>query len=247
MRISSVSRRWSVRLATIAGIVALGLAAVPASAQTFNPFPDFNLSGNPNGVWQYGRTPTLGGTFTLLGDTSTSGSIIGWQFNGGSLQLPGIFKNTSGSVVNAGTVTYPATNFLNLHPGSDGTLAVLRFVAPVAGTYNLTGRFQALDSTTTNVNILNNNLGIFSSTVTNGTVNPNPATAPGVNFNLNTTVAAGGFLDFAVGFGANNTFFNDSTGLSLTITPVSAVAPEPASLALLLGGMGTLCLRRRRR
>jgi hypothetical protein len=51
------------------------------------------------------------------------------------------------------------------------------------------------------------------------------------------TMAAGSYLDFGVGYGSNQTYLYDSTGLSAVITPV----PEPATLALASLATGLFC------
>jgi len=58
------------------------------------------------------------------------------------------------------------------------------------------------------------------------------------------SLAAGDTIDFAVGYGANGDYFFDSTGINATVGAV----PEPATAALLLGGvLAVLQAARRRR
>jgi hypothetical protein len=47
------------------------------------------------------------------------------------------------------------------------------------------------------------------------------------------TVALGGIVDFAVGYGTDGSYYNDTTGLSATITTV----PVPSTLLLLGSGL----------
>ena len=55
-----------------------------------------------------------------------------------------------------------------------------------------------------------------------------------VPFSGSVTLAAGGTVDFLVGYGLNGNFYGDSTGLSATITTV----PEPSTW--FGGAMGVL-------
>jgi hypothetical protein len=57
---------------------------------------------------------------------------------------------------------------------------------------------------------------------------------------------AGEALDFAVGYGIVPNYNNDSTGLDVSIDAVVAT-PEPASVALVLSGLGVIGAISRRR
>jgi len=126
------------------------------------------------------------------------------------------------------------TDELQLHPGIDGEDAVVRWTAPSSGAFFITGKFEGLDSTTTDVHILLN-----GGTLLSGSIRSNGAAVP---FTLTTGVNAGDHLDFVVGFCPNDYFF-DSTGLAATIAPV----PEPNSFALVIVGLFVFVILRRRR
>src|SRR5437588_9721264 len=111
---------------------------------------------------------------------------------------------------NAPTVVQPS-DVLNLHPGPSGERGVVKWTAPAAGTYTVSGRFQGIDTggTTSDVSITKNGATLFS-----GQVNGYGASVP---FSLSVTVSAGDAIEFTVGVGSNGTYNNDSTGLAATI------------------------------
>ena len=120
-------------------ILALGLiAGVSAFAATYNAYNEFGGT-NPTGVWSYGTAnPANPGVFTPFSPGSFNGSCASglacWiGSNSVSLSKPN-------STFAIGTVLFQL-NFLTLHPGSDGTVAVLRFTAPTADAYTFNASF----------------------------------------------------------------------------------------------------------
>ncbi len=73
--------------------------------------------------------------------------------------------------------------------------------------------------------------GTDGSSIFDGTVTGYGSGA-GPSFSTTAALGTGGYLDFAVGYGANQTFWDDSTGLSAQITMV----PEPSIIMLALMG-----------
>ncbi|MEG4167427.1 hypothetical protein QUB69_08385 [Microcoleus sp. AT13-A6] len=114
-------------------------------------------------------------------------------------------------------------------------LSIVRWIAPEAATYSLATMFTGLDHvgpTTTDVHVLHNNIVLFSNLI-NGF-----GASSTKSFATAGTVQAGDTIDFAVGYGSNQTYLFDSTGLDATIstTPpaVSESVPEPSTV---LGGL----------
>lgn len=180
-----------------------------------NAVADFSATQN-NGAWKYGSKTISGTTFNAFASNANlfGGGLDSWS---PGYCCPMITRNATGT-----TYTYPGapsvvqpSDVLNLHPGPTGDKAVVRWTAPAAGTYTIAGRFQGIDTagTTTDVTILHNTTSIFSNNV-NGYGNQ-------VTFSVTRTVAAGDTIDFQVGYGSNNSYGSDSTGLSATITPQS--------------------------
>lgn len=180
-----------------------------------NAVSDFSATQN-NGAWKYGSKTISGTTFNAFASNANlfGGGLDSWS---PGYCCPMITRNATGT-----TFTYPGApsvvqpaDVLNLHPGPTGDKAVVRWTAPAAGTYTIAGRFQGIDTagTTTDVTILHNTTAVFASNV-NGYGNQ-------ATFSVTRTVAAGDTIDFQVGYGSNNTYSSDSTGLSATITPQS--------------------------
>ncbi len=180
-----------------------------------NAVTDFSATQN-NGAWKYGSKTVSGTTFNAFPSNANlfGGGLDSWS---PGYCCPMITRNATGT-----TYTYPGapsvvqpSDVLNLHPGPSGEKSVVRWTASAAGTYTIAGRFQGIDTagTTSDVTILHNATSIFSSNVSGY---GNQAT-----FSVTRTVAAGDTIDFQVGYGSNNTYYSDSTGLAATITPQS--------------------------
>ena len=197
----------------------MSMLAPPTPPGSYNAVADFSPSQNPTGAWSYGYKTLTGSAFTAF---SSHGNPYGAGADSWTpgISCPFVTRNNTGATYtypNAPSVTQPA-DMLNLHPGLNGERGVVRWTAPAAGTFLIEGRFQGLDSvgqTTTDVAILHNSTTIFA-----GIINAygNQAT-----FSVTRTVDAGDTIDFQVGFGSNNSYNYDSTGLAAIITSASRV------------------------
>jgi hypothetical protein len=129
-----------------------------------------------------------------------------------------------------------------MHPGSAGQYSDVRWTAAASETVNINGLFEGIDPnpTTTDVHVLLDDTPIFNGNISSFNA-PLPFNIPGVS------VLAGDTIDFVVGFGANQSFLFDSTGFDATIATSTNVTPEPASVLLLISGIGILGLVRRSR
>ena len=210
------------RALTAISLAAL-LASASAQAEGYDATADFQLLSNPGSVWSYGYSPSAGAGYamTLFDAASASGWFMS---NYGSLGTPAAFMNF-GAPANG-----VATGQLALHagPAAFGDLAILRFTAPTAGDYVVTGQFFAGDvGNDSGLIILNGDadhpLQSFSDTTDASIFAP-----------LTLSLAAGAHLDFVVG--NNGNFLNGSTPLSVQINAV----PEPSNYLLLLSGLGVM-------
>jgi hypothetical protein len=203
---------------------AAGFATIPIAC--WDAASEFNDSANPDaanpsGVWSYGWKKSITDRFYLASTTfSDPPSRFGWCSASG---YPLIYHSTrSVRVVMSGPNIYTAPpHVLAMHPGINGEYAVLRFTIPVDGSYEVSGQFHALDhndtGTTTDVWILRNNdkAGAFSGKV-NYYGGPNWISFTSKQFEFK----KGETLDFQVGYGDDNTYFYDSTGLVAIIEKI---------------------------
>jgi hypothetical protein len=209
------------------------IAALAIPAEAWDAAGDFSSVTNPNGVWSYGWSLTLGSPFILYTSNTTSFSgtgLSGWL---APATFPLILKNeTTQVIVGNGTTTYQPGQLAE-HPGI-GSYSVVRWTAPYAGVFTLAATFSGLSvvGDSVDVHILNSGVSIFNSTVIGS---PNPTSYSGSQ-----TLALGDTIDFVVGWGPNFSIIEDTTGLSATIIP------EPASVSLVIAAIGCLmCFRKR--
>ncbi|WP_395090043.1 PEP-CTERM sorting domain-containing protein [Armatimonas sp.] len=204
-----------------------------AQAQTYDAAADFNpgtYASNPNGVWRYGYTTTLGGSF--IQHTESGYDPLGVQFwrTNMSSGAPNFEKNISGTTV----FGWWQPGQISLHGGPSGQFSVLRFTAPSTGNYDISTTYFNGNVGDTDIYLLRNGATIASDLSTNG--------GGVLSFN-SLLLNANDTIDVALGNGGDG-FTSDGTPLSHTIT-VSTAAPEPGTLVLLsLGTFGAVVLRR---
>ena len=235
----------------IASILSLTAFSTPTQAFTFNAANDFSTTDNPNNPWQYGWSWTLGGNFNLsTNSTHLTPTLDLWIDQETHPHLSvyhgAIFHNSTEEVNNSHSTITLQPNQLALHPGYRGEYSILRWTAPETKTYSLSSVFSGLDHvgpTTTDVHVLHNGTLLFSDLVNGFGVTSSKS------FSATQTIEAGDTIDFAVGYGTNQNYWFDSTGIDATISAnESEKVPEPSilsSLALLsLLGLGTTISRK---
>lgn len=171
---------------------------------------NFSATRNPNGAWSAGWTPSLGGGLTLFPTTASlaDGVLTAWIDQSINLYNTPILGRNRSSTTFQGI----APGQLLLHPGCHaGEVAVLRWAAPVAGSYAITGQFFAGDIGDMSAYVLENSNAatpLFSAVSTDDSP----------TFDLNVQLAAGGYIDFAVANGPAGCL-NGSTPLEISIGP----------------------------
>src|SRR5712692_6647145 len=177
----------------------------PVSNLQFSAAGSFSNTSNPNGVWSYGFTTTLGGGFTLYtisGTTFLSGEV-GW-FG----PIPGAPNAPGYPLVVATPVGTP--ELLDMGPGPGGEYTVVRWTAASKGVWGVVGRFQGLGRTSSDVHVLSNGTSLFDAALFG---------SDSAQFALTMRTQPGDTIDFAVGFGPDRNFDFDSTGLEAVIAP----------------------------
>jgi hypothetical protein len=230
-------------------LIAAASYSQPSRATTYDAAAAFEAgwlsSSNPNGVWSYGYSSTLGGPVTLY-NTQIPGADSPnqqmWISNNPGVNCcvasPSVGFN-NGPAFDDGNVAQ-AANQIDMVSSVFGQpnqnlITDLIFTAPISGNYSLTSSFIGDQrGMGVGVDVLKNSTVLFSSTVT--------AFQQVVPFDTNLTLAAGDTVEFAVTDGGGS----QNTGLdaSLTLTPLPAALPM---FATGLGALGLLGWRRKRK
>jgi hypothetical protein len=212
----------------------------PASGATYDAARDFSIAGNPNSVWSYGYSATLGGPFVL--DTLSATSLFGnsnfdaWlptNAETSSPDHPFAARNTAATTEQGAGLQLPPGG-LGLHPGPDASneYSTVRWTAPQSGLYDVAAAFTDRDNSpplsatpgaTVDVHILLNGISLYDAIIDRDGWGLGPS-----GYGSLLLLTAGDRIDFQVGRGNNDTFIADSTGLVATITTV----PEPSTWIL---------------
>ena len=176
---------------------------VKTASMVYSAAHDFSTRLNPNAVWSYGFTTTVGGPFTL---NSISGSTYYSGEAGWFGPIPGATAPGFPLVVGGANVI---STVLDMGPGPS-SYAVVRWTAPSRGRWDVVGEFFGTGLTTGDVHVLRDGAPVFNSAVNGSQV---------AQFSLSIDVVAGDTIDFAVGPGPYGDNLNDPTGFNVTITP----------------------------
>ena len=208
---------------------------------------DFSFVSNPNGPWSYGYETVLGGSFTAYGAQSTINGMQTWSII--PFDLPSVNFNPTASDITFASTTLLAGQ-VNLHPGANNEVSVIRFTAPVAGTYSLSGDFNmrsfgGTNSTDVHV-ILGNNIAaqLFGNGVTVSGFGDDSA------FSTTLVLNASDFVDFAVGPNGTvpfQSYLGDTTQLNARFELNPNTVPEPNTFFLAAMGIGFLVLRQQKK
>lgn len=169
---------------------------------------DFSLQLDPSNVWAYGYSTAQNPEFHRSSLRNDDGKILYWNE---TVNGPFVFRPRNRQSQNYfGLPSDPPADVLNLDPSIDGRNSVVQWTAPVAGTYRINGRFEAIDHSTTDVSILLNSS--VNSPLITGSINGLRSQVP---FSITRTLSAGDRIQFTVNPRGN--VFADGTGLSATV------------------------------
>jgi hypothetical protein len=201
---------------------------------TYNAALDFSATDNPNGVWSYGWSPTLGADFVPDAATRNVAGVDGWLGEQAGDGNPSVSHNGTADAVTEGAVTWQPGQ-LAFHPGPNGEYSVVRWTAPRAGALSLGAAFSGLDSagpTSTDVHVLHNGATLFDGEVLD--------LGAGPSFTATQSVLAGETIDFAVGYGSDGTFSCDTTGLDATVSYTNTLSVGGLSSPITAGEIQTV-------
>src|ERR1700733_6635057 len=209
------------------------LSLLARAPTTFDLSADFSFRNNPNKVWQYGysatnslapdqfRVDTESDRVDMQCDST--GSIGFWHPAANNGPGPGYYPYVAynatkqsqvgckGWAVRAGEVAMEASN--------TGQYSLVRFVAPVAGTYKVSAQFEGIHYglSTTDVHVLHDGASLFDADIDGYGGDPAfhkvEGASPTAEYSGEVAMKAKETLTFAVGYGKNKTHYGDTTGL----------------------------------
>jgi hypothetical protein len=220
----------------LAVAIVVGLFALLASSPTtFDLSADFSLHDNPNKVWEYGysETNSLAPDQFRVDQHADATTPIGfWHPAENKGPGPGYYPyvafnaskkteygSSNGWAARAGEIAMEAS--------SSGQYSIVRFTAPVNGTYKISAQFAGIHFglSTTDVHVLHNGSALFDSDIDGYGGDPafhklegSHATA---DYSGQVEMKAGDTITFAVGYGKNKTNFGDTTGLFAQVNLVT--------------------------
>lgn len=214
-------------------IVVLALATQYLDGQTFDLSKDFSATNNPAGNWSYGfRVP--GNEFQRHTNNFEAITLNVW--NHPSSAYSDIAHNATTSIVHpSSTNILWMPNETSMHSARNGVLTIIRFTAPLAGTYYLAARFQGIDHETlpTGIFVLVNNQVIYAD------VTVKYAYRIPHNCTRTLSLQQGDAVDFAVDQGPDGMIDDSTIAIEATLTaiPPSGTLPVPAVTLMTGGGL----------
>jgi hypothetical protein len=218
---------------SLAAIIVLIFAQLGQASTTFDLSADFTFRDKSNKVWQYGYSATNSlAPDQFRVDTQServdmqcdpTGSIGFWHPSANQGPGPGYYPyvayNTTkqsqvgckGWALRAGEVAMEASN--------SGQYGLVRFVAPVTGTYKISAKFAGIHYglSTTDVHVLHNGTPLFDADIDGYGGDPAFHKVQGANptasYSGQIQLKANDTVTFAVGYGKNKTNSGDTTGL----------------------------------
>ena len=207
--------------------IVMGLCLLAPAQTTFDLSGDFSLQNNPNKVWQYGYSATnsLAPDQFRFDKYSDGASPIGfWHPAASSGPGPGYYPYIAYNTTKQSQV-WPSPNGwvvrgreVAMEASNSGQYSLVRFVAPVAGTYKISAQFAGVHVwSTTDVHVLHNGASLFDADIDGYGGDPAfrkvQGASPTAAYSGQIEMKANDTVTFAVGYGKNKTNSGDTTGL----------------------------------
>jgi len=183
---------------------------------------------NPSGNWQIGYSlhDNLSMSDFRLSTFADTSHVIGlWHpETGASGYYPYVGQNRTANVQVDPTNSWAAKPGEIVMEGSNtGQYGIVRFVVPSTGHYKLKIVFEGVHVrlSSTDVHVLLNDQHLFDDTIEgyggDSSLSVQKGTHPVTSWASSIRLNKGDILTFAIGYGNNKTFYNDTTGLLLSI------------------------------
>jgi hypothetical protein len=213
-------------------ILSMCLISQSTLAVEWNAANDFSATSNPAGAWSYGWFTNPGANFNLYTLRQSwviclPNQVDRWYkptIDPEDLN-PALAHNAAGTVLNCTNGSaFLQPNDLVFHPGANNEHSVLRWTAPSTGVYSICATFRGrdVDGATTDVHVFHNAIALFNCEVS-GTGIPTQFVSSVLQ------VAVGDTIDFTVGYGSNNDYFNDTTAVDARIAAGGATTCIPCA------------------
>ena len=205
--------------------------------QTYDLSADFSFANSSGSVWQYGYSATNSLApdqfrADTVADTGNAGTGF-WHpttsVNTGvtSGYYPYVAKNTASTAHTDPTGNWAVrAGEIAMEGSGSGQYSLIRFIAPAAGKYQIAATFEGVhfNLSTTDVHVLQNAMSVFDANIDGYGGDPSfhaiQGASPNAIYSSTLTLNASDIVTFAVGIGANQTVYNDTTGLSVHIVTV---------------------------
>jgi hypothetical protein len=178
----------------------------PPTGPVYDAKADFSGSKNPNGAWTYGWSADLTGPITPYHDKFLDSGGTTWIDKSIAVSTDPNVGSKSPSAQQTDT----PSDCIAFHPGPGNQFSHCRFTAPSAGVYNIQASFTAISYGDPHVYLMHNGV-----TMDDNYLGQN---VPWDRSFKKVSLAEGDTIDAVIGAGRNNSYANDETLFSLTIT-----------------------------
>lgn len=198
---------------------------------SFELAANFSFQNNPNQMWQYGYSATNSldpAEFRLDKFADTSGPVGFWHPAASSGPGPGwypyvAYNTTTRTQMGSNNGWSVRPSEVAMEASNTGQYSLIRFLAPAAGTYHVTARFEGVHFrlSSTDVHVLHNSVSLFAADIAgyggDPAFHPVQGASPTATYSGDVSLKTNDTVTFAVGYGKNKTNFCDTTGLVVQI------------------------------